>query len=50
MREPMTMAEYHTARMIRWPLNLLDMDVPVDGGDAFVVTTAERVRDMPLPR
>lgn len=49
LREPITMDDYLAARMIRWPLNLLDMDVPVDGADAFVVTTAERARDMPLP-
>lgn len=48
MREPITMDDYLSARMIRWPLNLLDMDVPVDGADAFVVTTAERARDLPL--
>jgi acetyl-CoA acetyltransferase len=48
MREPMTMDDYLAARMIRWPLCLLDMDVPVDGADAFVVTTADRARDMPL--
>jgi acetyl-CoA acetyltransferase len=49
MREPMTMDDYLSARMIRWPLCLLDMDVPVDGADAFVVTTTERARDMALP-
>jgi acetyl-CoA acetyltransferase len=49
MRQPLSMAEYLSARMIRWPLCLLDMDVPVDGGDAFVVTTTERARDLPLP-
>jgi acetyl-CoA acetyltransferase len=48
MREPMTMEDYLAARMIREPLCLLDMDVPVDGGDAFVITTAERARDLPL--
>jgi acetyl-CoA acetyltransferase len=48
MREPMTMDDYLAARMIRWPLCLLDMDVPVDGADAFVITTAERARDLPL--
>ena len=26
----------HAARMIRWPLCLLYMDIPVDGADAFV--------------
>jgi acetyl-CoA acetyltransferase len=49
MREPMTMADYLSARMIRSPLCLYDMDVPVDGADAFVITTAERARDLPLP-
>jgi acetyl-CoA acetyltransferase len=33
--------------MVREPLCLLDMDVPVDGADAFVFTTAERAKDMP---
>jgi acetyl-CoA acetyltransferase len=49
LREPITMDDYLAARMIRWPLGLLDMDVPVDGADAFVITTAERARDLPLP-
>ena len=47
MREPITMDDYLQARMIREPLCLLDMDVPVDGGDAFIITTAERAQDMP---
>ena len=47
MREPITMDDYLSARMIREPLCLLDMDVPVDGADAFVITTTERARDMP---
>ncbi len=46
MRSPMTMEDYLSARMIRWPLCLLDMDVPVDGADAFIVTTSERARDL----
>lgn len=49
MRELLTMDDYMQARMIRWPLCLLDMDVPIDGADAFVITTAERARDMALP-
>ena len=49
MPEPITMDDYLAARMIRWPLCLLDMDVPVDGADAFIITTAERARDLPLP-
>lgn len=47
MREPMTMADYLGGRMIREPLCLYDMDVPVDGADAFVITSAERARDLP---
>jgi acetyl-CoA acetyltransferase len=49
MREPITMDDYLAARMIRWPLCMLDMDLAVDGADAFVITTPERARDMPLP-
>ena len=49
MREPLTMDGYLGARMIRDPLCMLDMDIAVDGADAFVVTTTERARDMPLP-
>ena len=47
LREPLTMTGYLGGRMIREPLCLYDMDVPVDGADAFIVTTAERARDMP---
>jgi acetyl-CoA acetyltransferase len=43
---PITMEDYLAARMIRWPLCLLDMDVPIDGADAFIITTAERAKDM----
>jgi acetyl-CoA acetyltransferase len=46
---PMTIADHHESRLVRWPLRLLDMDVPVDGADAFVITTAERARDLALP-
>ncbi len=49
MRTPMTMDDYLSARMIREPLCLFDMDVPVDGADAFVITTPERARDLPRP-
>ena len=49
MRTPMTMDDYLSARMIRWPLCLFDMDVPVDGADAFIITTTERARDLALP-
>jgi acetyl-CoA acetyltransferase len=48
LRDPLSMDDYLAARMIRWPLCLLDMDVPVDGADAFIITTAERARDLAL--
>lgn len=47
--DPLTMEDYLATRMIRWPLCMLDMDIAVDGADAFVMTTAERARDMALP-
>jgi acetyl-CoA acetyltransferase len=50
IREPMTMQEYLGAPMIRDPLCMLDMDVPVDGAEAFILTSAERARNLPHPR
>ncbi|MFN0089832.1 MAG: thiolase family protein [Acidimicrobiales bacterium] len=44
---PMTMADYLDGRMVREPLCVYDMDVPIDGADAFVLTTAERAKDLP---
>ena len=49
MRSPLTMEDYLAARMIREPLSMLDMDVPADGADAFVLTTAERARSLAHP-
>jgi acetyl-CoA acetyltransferase len=49
LRTPLTLADYESARMIREPLSLLDMDLPVDGADAFVLTSAERARFLPHP-
>jgi acetyl-CoA acetyltransferase len=48
-RHPLTMEDYLAGRMVREPLCVFDMDVPVDGADAFVVTTTERARDLPRP-
>jgi len=49
MRDPLSMDDYLSAQMIREPLCLYDMDPAVDGADAFIVTTAERARDLALP-
>jgi len=46
MKSPLSMEDYLQARMIREPLCMLDMDVPVDGADAFVLTTVERAREL----
>ena len=44
MKTPLTMEAYLQARMIRDPLCMLDMDIPVDGADAFVLTTTEKAK------
>ncbi|MET0521994.1 MAG: thiolase family protein [Jiangellaceae bacterium] len=48
-RTPITMDDYLSARMVRDPLTVYDMDFPVDGAEAVVVTTAERAKDLPKP-
>lgn len=40
LTQPLTMAEYLSARMISTPLGLYDCDIPVDGCTAIVVSTA----------
>lgn len=40
-REPLTLNDYLTARMISDPLCLLDCDAPMDGSIAFVVSRAD---------
>ncbi len=45
--KPLTMEDYLNARMVRDPLTMFDMDLPVDAADAFILTTAERARDLP---
>jgi len=45
-RTPMTMEDYLKGRMIREPLSMFDMDYPVDGSDALVITTLERAKDL----
>ncbi len=45
-RDPMSLEQYLAARMISTPLCLFDCDVPVDGATAFVVSRADRARDL----
>jgi acetyl-CoA acetyltransferase len=47
MRTPITMDDYMDSRVIWEPMQLLDMDLPVDCGEALIITTAERARDLP---
>lgn len=44
LRQPLTLEEYLSARLIVDPLRLYDCVLPCCGGDAVVVTTAERAR------
>jgi acetyl-CoA acetyltransferase len=44
--EAISMDDYLSARMVRDPLSLLDMDIPVDGADALIITTTERGNDL----
>jgi acetyl-CoA acetyltransferase len=46
IRQPLSMQEYAQSPMIREPLRLADLDLAVDGADALVLTSAERVRDL----
>lgn len=46
-RQPLTMEEYLSARMISDPFGLYDCDVPVDGSTAVVVSSAAVQRDLP---
>lgn len=46
MRYPLTLDDYYASRTIWEPMAMADMDVPVDCAEAFVITTAERARDL----
>jgi acetyl-CoA acetyltransferase len=47
--QPLTAEEYLAAPMINDPVCRYDCDIPVDGVAAFVLTSAERARDLPHP-
>lgn len=46
---PITLANYHASNMIVEPYRLLDLCLVSDSGAAFVITTAERARDLRRP-
>jgi acetyl-CoA acetyltransferase len=45
-RDPITVDDVLASRMIASPLHLLDCCAITDGGGAYIVTTAERARDL----
>jgi len=47
MRDPLTVQDVLSSRMISWPLHLLDCCLVTDAGGAVVLTSAERARDLP---
>jgi acetyl-CoA acetyltransferase len=47
MRKPMSLDDYLRSRWVVEPLRLFDCCPNTDGGGAFVVTSAERARDLP---
>jgi acetyl-CoA acetyltransferase len=48
-REPFTIDDYFTARMVTTPFGLYDCDVPVDGAVAVIVSAIETAADRPRP-
>jgi acetyl-CoA acetyltransferase len=41
--------DYLNARMVSRPVSIFDCDIPVQGAAAFIVTTAERAKDLAQP-
>ena len=48
-RDPITVEDVLTSRMVAYPMHLMECCLVADGGGAVVMTTAERARDMDLP-
>jgi acetyl-CoA acetyltransferase len=46
VQQPITLDDYYASRMIWEPMQMLDMDIPIDGAEAFVITTEERAKDL----
>lgn len=47
--QPLSLDGYMGAEQIMPPLSMLDMDMPIDGAMAVVITTAERAKDLAQP-
>lgn len=48
-RDPMTMDDYLSARLITTPFGLYDCDVPCDGAVAVIVSAVDAARDLAKP-
>lgn len=48
-RDPITMEDYLSARMVSTPFGLYDCDVPSDGAVAIIISAVETVPDRPKP-
>ena len=46
MKDPMNFDDYHESRWVAWPFHLFDCCLVTDAGGAYVITTAERARDL----
>ena len=46
MKKPITLEDHANSRMVADPFRLLDCSLESDGGVAFIVSSAERARDM----
>lgn len=48
-QRPITLEDHQNSRWIMWPLHLLDCCQESDGGQALLVTTLERAKDLKQP-
>lgn len=44
---PLTVGDYLSSPMVAEPMSVLDCDIPVTGVGAFILTSAERAKDLP---
>ena len=46
---PITIEDHQSSPIVVWPFHLLDICLQSDGGTAFIVTTADRAKDLKTP-